>query len=286
MYCYKQDLSGIKAAAFWGVFGIISFLVFELVDLLYSSWMETMNMDQDLNFKNIVINNDFISCIACIILSYSFHTYTFSIYECLHKPSPKKMLISSSIGIFISTLIYLLVGCIGYILYGSNIKDSILDTVSSSTLLIIESICFVINVVMSFPLTFTSLRHYFIFLIQIIITGIRDMCCKEKKPDAEHLLDKNLNTPNDTQIKANQDLTHPFESKEESVMKDNETCGNDMDQYVIDRESEIENEDHGHHLGDYVEIPALIEYIIIFLVFALIFWVANNYQEMKMVTLY
>jgi amino acid permease len=279
MYCYKQDVSGIKAAAFWGVLGIISFLIVILVDLLYSSWMETIYMDKSLNFRNITLNDDFISCIACIILSFSFHTYTFSIYECLHKPSRKKMLISSSIGIFISTLIYLLVGCIGYILYGSNIKDSILDTMNSSTLIIIESICFVINVVMSFPLTFTSLRHYFIFLLQIIITAIRDSYCK-RKINTTKLLDGH-NTNNPTLVDET-NSANPFkkakELKVEYIHEDNSCAREDNS-----RAEDEEEDDHGHNMSGYIEIPPVIEYIIIFLVFGLIFYVAINYQEMKKV---
>jgi hypothetical protein len=292
-YCYQKDVSGIKSAAFWGVLGIIFFLVLVVVNLLYTSWTETMLMDKYLNFTSPDIwNYDLYSCIACIILSFSFHSYTFSIYECLESPSAKKMLISSSIGIFISTLIYLLVGSIGYILYGDLLLDSILDTMKYSTLTIFTSISFVVNVVMSFPLTFSALKHYFCFLLQIILTMIRDNfnCCLKKNVHSaagSQLLDKHDQTanphgpsPNETQQRKLSDggvsAMHPDET---NIKLDNVHADNSSESF--DEEDE-EHEDH-HHMHHYVEIPEWIENIIVLLIFCGIFYVALKYQEMKKV---
>jgi hypothetical protein len=274
-YCYQRDISGIKAAAYWGVLGIISFLVLIIVDLLYRSWTEDMLMDKTLNFISLnIFDEDFPSCFACLILSFSFHSYTFSIYECLESPSPKKMLISSSIGIFISTLIYLLVGSIGYILYGKLLTDSILDTMGTSTLSIMTSICFVINVIMSFPLSFSALKHYFCFLLQIILTLLRD-CSKCCKKDLSATTNTNLIDKHDPHS-VTQTVSKPIHSKESNTREDEYTS-------EVDEETDVHQEESHHKLLNYVQIPEWVEFILIFLLFISIFYVANKYQKMKIV---
>ncbi len=174
----KKDVSGIKSAAYWGFLGILFFLIFILTDLLYDSWVEFGYEDNNinLNYRGDLLANDAINCIACIILSFSFHTYTFSIYECLSDSNTKSMLITTSIGIFISTMIYLLVGTVGYILYEDTIDEYFIlyNKKELSSIAIYENIAFVLNVIMSFPLTFFALRHYWIFFLKISYTLIRN----------------------------------------------------------------------------------------------------------------
>lgn len=178
LYLVQNDVSGIKSAAYWGFLGIIFFLVFILIDYFYSSWIEISFGDDIVNLVykvNILESSDAISCIACIILSFSFHTYTFSIYQCLHEANTKSMMITTSIGIFMSTIIYLLVGTVGYILYEDTINEYyVLYDNNLTSLAVLENIAFVVNVVMSFPLTFFALRHYWIFFIKILYTIIRN----------------------------------------------------------------------------------------------------------------
>jgi amino acid permease len=178
LYLVQNDVSGIKSAAYWGFLGIIFLLIFILTDLLYSSWIEAGFDDNVINlkFRGNLLESDSISCIACIILSFSFHTYTFSIYDCLTDSNTKSMLITTSIGIFISTMIYLLIGTVGYILYEDAIDEYFIlyNNTDLSSIAVYENIAFVVNVIMSFPLTFFALRHYWIFFIKISYTLIRN----------------------------------------------------------------------------------------------------------------
>ncbi len=178
LYLVQNDVSGIKAAAYRGFLGIIFLLIFILTDLLYTSWKEISYVDDiiDLIYRGNLIENNSISCISCIILSFSFHTYTFSIYECLTEPNTKSMMITTSIGIFISTMIYLLVGTVGYILYEDTVNEYFIlyNKTDLSMIAVSENIAFVVNVIMSFPLTFFALRHYWIFFIKISYTLIRN----------------------------------------------------------------------------------------------------------------
>jgi amino acid permease len=174
----QNDVSGIKSSAYWGFLGIMFLLIFIITDLLYTSWVEIGFEDNsiDLNYRGNLLEGDAVSSIACIILSFSFHTYTFSIYECLTDSNTKSMLITTSIGIFISTMIYLLVGTVGYILYEDTINEYFIlyNKTELSSIAVYENIAFVVNVIMSFPLTFFALRHYWIFFLKISYTLIRN----------------------------------------------------------------------------------------------------------------
>ena len=85
VYCYQKDVSGIKAAAYWGVLGIISFLFLDITNMLIWSWYDYIPEDKNMNFISIdIYQYDVYNSIATIILSFSFHTYTFSIYDCYY----------------------------------------------------------------------------------------------------------------------------------------------------------------------------------------------------------
>lgn len=255
IYCYQNDISGIKSAAFFGVLGIISYLILNILNLFYSCWIEEIIEDKDYSFFVLSADlYDITSCIATIILSFSFHTYCFSIYECLDTPDQRKMIVTSSIGIFTSILIYLLVGTIGYILYGSHITDSILDSVGFSSLAVLENISFIMNVVMSFPLTFSALKHYTIFLVEILASLIIRSCEKNKK---ETLIEK--------PSIGGRTHTSSFPDKK-----------ND------DHDESINNNNHHNNLH-MIHIPHWVEYILIFLLYLTIFFTANTYPDMKIV---
>ena len=124
IYCYQNDVSGIKSAAYWGVFGINLLLFLVLYDLLSTSKRDVLYDWHKMNLFDLDENsNNIISWISCIILSFSFHTYTFSIYECLSDKNTKSILITTGIGLFASMMIYLLFGCVGYILYVDQVDE-------------------------------------------------------------------------------------------------------------------------------------------------------------------
>lgn len=73
-------------------------------------------------------------------------------------------------------MIYLLVGTVGYILYEDTINEYFIlyNKTDLSSIAVYENIAFVVNVIMSFPLTFFALRHYWIFFLKISYTLIRN----------------------------------------------------------------------------------------------------------------
>ena len=86
-------------------------------------------------------------------------------------------MLTSSIGIFFSMLIYLLIGSIVYIMYGENLNEDMLDSLTDftgSNLIILESVFYVLNVLASFPLTFSVLKNYVILGVSLIFTKMEE----------------------------------------------------------------------------------------------------------------
>ena len=122
-YCYKQDVNIIKSAAKYAVFGILLFFIVTITDFIIA----VLSQDRLVNLNNYWnkdtvseilygLNRDgqknrisnIITAIACIILSYSFHVFTFSIYGCMGKISKKQFFMTTSISVLITTIIYLI----------------------------------------------------------------------------------------------------------------------------------------------------------------------------------
>ena len=175
-YCYRQDVSGIKKAAYWGFIGIILFFILTIIDFLYTVYTgDNLNDDVIIGKKTDSSTSDIICAISCLILSFSFHVYTFSIYDCMGTTNMRSFLITASVGVFISMSIYLIVGTIGYMLYSNKIVDSILDSIGEKTLNTFLSLANMVNVIMTFPITFNALKHYYCFILEVVLTAIRNL---------------------------------------------------------------------------------------------------------------
>jgi amino acid permease len=191
IYSYQNDISVIKKSASWGFAAIIFLLGLIIYDLLYCSRYGILKQDHHsikiMDYKSDYI--EIISNISCIILSFSFHSYTFSIYECLEKKDINVMMRISAIGIFVSMGIYLLIGSVGYVIYVDLVNENYIFNLEDYPMQrYLQSIAFVLNVVMSFPLSFFSLRHYLVFIVQIILTKLSD-CFRKKKENNDKVKD-------------------------------------------------------------------------------------------------
>jgi amino acid permease len=180
-FCYQQDITGIKKAAFYGVVGIIFFFGFTIADFLYSIYNE--KGDNDLLLEKYIINNHYfetddneevITAISIIILCYTYHSFTFSIYGCLGNITLKQFYTTATVSVSICTFIYLICGILGYLLYSDKIKDSILDGIGNGTLNSFLSLCNVANVIMTFPITFAAVKNYFLFIVEVVLTYLRN----------------------------------------------------------------------------------------------------------------
>ena len=191
-FCYKQDVNIIKSAAKYAVFAVLSFFAVTIIDFIYTvlSQNKLIKLDDEWNKEKkdeilYGLNNskypfserlsNIITALSCIILSYSFHIFTFSIYGCMGKISRKQFFITTSVTVLITTIIYLICGTIGYLLYYDYLTDSILDAVQESWLSSLLSLANVVNVIMTFPITFSAVKNYFILFVDIMITLLKDL---------------------------------------------------------------------------------------------------------------
>ena len=262
-YCYRQDVNIIKEAAKYAVFAILLFFVLTIIDFIVavfsqkrlininSTWneqkkYEILNGLNNPNHEKRLAN--IITAVACIILSYSFHIFTFSIYGCMGKITRKQFYLTTSISVVITTIIYLICGTIGYLLYSDTLTDSILDSIQDSWLSYLLSIANVINVVMTFPITFSAVKNYFVLFIGIISTLIRDccLCMLSCIPKVNNFRERARNTS----------ITNVF-------LKDNTS-------YLMS----------GKPL---VQIPKFIEFFLTLFIYSIIFWFASMYTQLKVI---
>ena len=263
-YCYKQDVNIIKTAAKYAVFAILLFVVLTIIDFIVAifsndrlisinnKWNSGTTYDilYGLNCEKYQENRiaNIITAVACIILSYSFHVYTFSIYGCMGKISRKQFFITTSVSVLLTTIIYLICGTIGYLLYYDTLTDSILDAIQESWLNSLLSLANVINVIMTFPISFAAVKKYFLLFIGIIVTLLRDFFLW-----AFQCLPK----------------VHTFRGRISKVR--------------ISKVFRKENDTLLMSGKQLVKLPKFLEIILGFFIYAVIFWVASMYTQLKII---
>ena len=180
-YCYHQDVTGIKKAAFYGFMGIIGFFIITIIDFLYSTYKgDKLNdylIDKFLfSHKNFFEKiYEIINAVSILILCFTFHIFTFSIYGCMGEINVHQFYQTAYVSVLVSTFIYLICGICGFLLYSDNLEDSILDAIGKTSLSVLLSLCNVENVIMTFPITFSALKNYFLFILEVFLTKSRDL---------------------------------------------------------------------------------------------------------------
>ena len=180
IYCFKQDVSGIKNAGHYAFLGVILFFLITIYDFLNKIYSGNIIVEQ----KKIKLNellwglsysfNDKLTAIACIILSFSYHIYTFSIYGYISDFSIMQFWSTTTFTVIISAFIYIICGLCGCLLYYHHLDDSILDAIGNDLTHNLLSLAFCLNLIMTFPITFAALKNYFCFLIEVFLTIGRD----------------------------------------------------------------------------------------------------------------
>ena len=112
--------------------------------------------------------------IPTVFLAFLFQFNVFPIYLSLKHRNRKSMLKATKFGVGYSLIIFLIVGIIGFLLYGLSMEDTILNNFSDDMikyrnistvikiLIIIICISFVITCLTSFPILFLSLKENYI----------------------------------------------------------------------------------------------------------------------------
>jgi len=120
-------------------------------------------------------------CFGSYLNAYLFQVNVFPIYLPLHPRSTTNMMISTSIGTILSSVIYISFGIIGFAIYRYDINGALLvylgdDLINylktykiMAALLIIFEIAFIINTTISLDLNFFSAKSKSISIIKLII---------------------------------------------------------------------------------------------------------------------
>ena len=169
----STDAKKLTKAAYYGFYAIIYLVIMLFCMLIYNGEYDTRIDDNayfEYNYLTINTNFDITNQLAVIILSFSYHSYIFSIYDTLYEPTTEKMVVASNMGILFSALVYVCVGGSLYITFGTYIVNSlgIYHLLSQDNFGIFINIFFCISVSMSFPISFFSLKAYAYFAINII----------------------------------------------------------------------------------------------------------------------
>jgi len=184
-FCFSNNVTSLRSSARMGFFAIIVIIILVFVRTMTASYKGLRFDSKSFQYSFFGSGDitDVNQSISIIILSQSYHSYTFSIYECIDNPNLEKMMISSAIGILLSTTVYALVGCSLYLIFGSHtlLTDDMSTILRFTTLGSIICIAYVVSTLMTFPLSFFSLKNYVYYVTPYFQEWGREFCSYLKK---------------------------------------------------------------------------------------------------------
>ena len=174
-FIFIKNLSALKKVAYMGVSAVLVFTIG--LTLLFFYKAVHHYLDSNISWKFLKPNCSFTEAfkmIPSVFLAFLFQFNVFPIYSSLKEKNLDSMMKASKIGVGYSLSNFLVVGIIGFLLYGLNMNETLLNSLSEDMtkfrnisgfikfLIIIISISFVTTCLTSFPILFLSLRENFI----------------------------------------------------------------------------------------------------------------------------
>ena len=190
-FIFIKNLSALKKVAYMGVSVV---LIFSLgLTLLFIHKGIHHYLDSNISWIFLKPNCSFSEAfhvIPSVFLAFLFQFNVFPIYLSLKEKNLETMMKATKIGVGYSLFIFLIVGIVGFLLYGLNMNDTLLNNFSDDMtkfrdisgfikfLIIIISVSFVTTCLTSFPILYLSLRENF---VNSLIFCMKNMNIKEKK---------------------------------------------------------------------------------------------------------
>ena len=193
-FIFTKNISSLKKVAYLGVCVVLIFSISLVILLIYKT--NKHYLDNDMTWNYLIPNCTFseaFHAIPTVFLAFLFQFNVFPIYLSLKHRNMKTMMKATKYGVGYSLIIFLIVGIIGFLLYGLSMEETILDSFdqdmikyrNTSTfikiLIIIICISFVTTCLTSFPILFLSLRENFFNSLLFCSKN----CCKKKNNDNE-----------------------------------------------------------------------------------------------------
>lgn len=291
--CLSDNVKNLKFSAYYGFVSIILMVLTCLLITAFNSFFDG-NYDSDLftfNYFSISSHkkDDFLNRVATIILSFSFHTYTFSIYENLDDRTTKKMMVSTCIGVLISSLSYLTIGATIYFSFGEkifNFEDSIFEVLVTTKGGFALIIFFAINVLMSFPISFFSVKAYALYALPLVWELIKEMlakikakvisCCKSEEVGKQKI----IRLSNKGSFSVHQEKTKTINNDLNHSQLGQATDNDEHPKSSHEEEHDNEDENHHHH----AEFSPFVSFIVIIVLFGLIYYICIRYGNSKYVS--
>ena len=200
-FIFTKNLSALKKVAYMGVSAVLLFS-FGLTLLFLHKGIHHY-LDSNISWKFLKPNCSFseaFNAIPSVFLAFLFQFNVFPIYLSLKEKNLDSMMKATKIGVGYSLFIFLIVGIIGFLLYGLHMNETLLECLSQDMtkfrnisgfikfLIIIISVSFVTTCLTSFPILFLSLRENF---INSMIFCIKNM--GHKNENNNYISEKRLN---------------------------------------------------------------------------------------------
>ena len=197
-FIFIKNLSALKKVAYMGVSVV---LIFSLgLTLLFIHKGIHHYLDSNISWIFLKPNCSFSEAfhvIPSVFLAFLFHFNVFPIYLSLKEKNLETMMKATKIGVGYSLFIFLIVGIVGFLLYGLNMNDTLLNNFSDDMtkfrdisgfikfLIIIISVSFVTTCLTSFPILYLSLRENF---VNSLIFCMKNMGVEEKKDNNKNFI--------------------------------------------------------------------------------------------------
>ena len=199
-FIFIKNISSLKKVSYLGVIAVLVFTVAMIVLLIYKT--VSSELDSNVSWRFFFPDCTFpqaFHATPTIFLAFLFQFNVFPIYYSLKNRGMRAMFRATRIGVILSLIIFLIVGVIGFLLYGffdnyddENYKevygepnndtatyDTILDKLNDDMILykgynifvviviIIICLAFVITCISSFPILFLSLRANYVHSLEV-----------------------------------------------------------------------------------------------------------------------
>ncbi len=273
---FNDTLEGMENVSFIGISGILIFVI-TLIMIYFYKIIFGLDLPK-LELSLFIWKNDIsqlLSSLPTVILSFSFQFNVFAVYFTLKKPDQKQMMITSAIGVIFCFFIYSITGVIGYLMYGDQLNDTILNMMFNDMILykdqhsflkwvlIISNIGFLMCSTTGIPLMFFALKkNFFLFILLFYkLTGQTDKIkIKEIKKSKEmENLDNNDNVNNSI-------ITNSIEKTIENNISSNE---NKNEIFVLKFSTQIKSDDDDNIIEE-LEMENTTKCIIIIILYVFI----------------
>jgi amino acid permease len=171
---YKENLDSLRSASFLGVLGITIFFICLNIIFFYKIAQGKIESPTSEMLWPAGTTLDIIGCLPTVFLAFTFQFNVFPIFFTLKNKTKPEMIKGTIIAVAFCTITYSVTGIMGYIMYRDELKDTILQALTSDVkkykgkdnflivLLVFINIGFLFSSTMSIPLMFFSLKNNFV----------------------------------------------------------------------------------------------------------------------------